>query len=350
LSAHVTGLVFARYPEGGGEMLLALALADHCHDDGTSIWPSVALLAKKTRQSERTVQYQLRKMEASGWLQLVREEQRGRPGFERARRRGREYRISPEWMAGGDPVPPQPAVQSAEETEEKGAKIAPFSDPEKGATDDRKGCNPEQKRVQPEAEKGATAVAPEPSVNHQRNIREGRASARDPTTAPDNSAHGADNRNGGESRFPITWQPDAETAEVLRARDIAMPAKRVIDGFVGHWAGKLIDPRRIPFEFVKWIARQHGIDDARAHAGQAGVLHEEADAAWAEVRTAGQRGVHPRNGWSHARTDAVLRQLGGFGAFIANMLERDVEARQKQFIRTFIKAGEADGSRATKAA
>jgi len=45
--------VFDRYPNGGGEMLLALALADHASDDGTRIFPKIASLAEKTRQSSK---------------------------------------------------------------------------------------------------------------------------------------------------------------------------------------------------------------------------------------------------------------------------------------------------------
>lgn len=56
MSARVTGMIFEHYPNGGGEMLLALALANHAHDDGTHIFPSIAHLAAKTRQSERSVQ------------------------------------------------------------------------------------------------------------------------------------------------------------------------------------------------------------------------------------------------------------------------------------------------------
>ena len=63
MSIKLMSQIFDRYPNGGGEMLLALAIADHAHDDGTHIYPSVSALAKKTRQSERTVQYQLRKMQ-----------------------------------------------------------------------------------------------------------------------------------------------------------------------------------------------------------------------------------------------------------------------------------------------
>lgn len=132
-------MVFDRYPNGGGEMLLALALADHAHDDGTHIFPSIARLAEKTRQSERSVQYQLRRMEQSGWLVLVNAGIGGRRSGFGEGGRTRQYRINPEWM--------------------KGAEIAPF---EKGAKQALKGCKTAQERVQNGVEKGATAIAPEP--------------------------------------------------------------------------------------------------------------------------------------------------------------------------------------------
>ncbi len=98
MSVAMTHAIFKRYPRGGSEMLLALALADHADDDGTHIFPSVKHLAAKTRQSERSVQYQLRKMEASGWLQLVNHVQGGKG-------HAREYRINPDWVKG-QPLPP----------------------------------------------------------------------------------------------------------------------------------------------------------------------------------------------------------------------------------------------------
>lgn len=132
-------MVFDRYPNGGGEMLLALALADHAHDDGTHIFPSIARLAEKTRQSERSVQYQLRRMEQSGWLVLVNAGIGGRRSGFGEGGRTRQYRINPEWM--------------------KGAEIAPFA---KGAKKASEGCKTTQERVQNSVEKGATAIAPEP--------------------------------------------------------------------------------------------------------------------------------------------------------------------------------------------
>ncbi|MEQ6474184.1 helix-turn-helix domain-containing protein [Comamonas sp. wu1-DMT] len=139
MSVKVMNAVFERYPNGGGEMLLALALADHASDDGTRVYPSIKALAEKTRQSERSVQYQLRRMQESGWLILVNAGNGGRSMHS-------EYRISLDWI--------------------KGAEIAPL---EKGATDDAngandstKGRNPEQERVQPVA----------PANNRHRTINE----------------------------------------------------------------------------------------------------------------------------------------------------------------------------------
>lgn len=139
MSARVTGMVFDRYPNGGGEMLLALALADHAHDDGTHIFPSIARLAAKTRQSERSVQYQLRRMETAGWLVLVNSGIGGRRSGFGEGGRTRQYRINPEWM--------------------KGAEIAPFA---KGAKEGVEGCKTTSERVQKGPSKGATAIAPEP--------------------------------------------------------------------------------------------------------------------------------------------------------------------------------------------
>lgn len=59
MSVRLMAEVFDRYEGEGGELLTALALTDHAHDDGTSVRPGIARLAKKTRQSERTVQRHL---------------------------------------------------------------------------------------------------------------------------------------------------------------------------------------------------------------------------------------------------------------------------------------------------
>jgi hypothetical protein len=131
MSARCTGAVFERYPTGGGEMLLALALADNAHDNGAHIFISVESMAVKSRQSVRSVQAHLRAMLASGWLQVV------KPGGGAGH--WTEYRINPLWIKGAEVAPfsPPPDPQSYPQ---KGAEVAGFGP---------------QKRVQNDVQKGA---------------------------------------------------------------------------------------------------------------------------------------------------------------------------------------------------
>lgn len=88
--------VFERYPAGGGEMLLALALADVARDDGRlMINDSVPELARKTRQTERGVRLQLARMRAMGWLRVVAASDGGRGRVSR-------YAIDQGWINGGE--------------------------------------------------------------------------------------------------------------------------------------------------------------------------------------------------------------------------------------------------------
>lgn len=95
MSVKVMSLVFEHYPGQGGERCLALALADCANDQGASIWPGIERMARYSRQSERSVQRQLRAMESAGWLECTKPSVggKGRPN---------EYRINPAWIA--DPV------------------------------------------------------------------------------------------------------------------------------------------------------------------------------------------------------------------------------------------------------
>lgn len=71
MSVKVMGLVWDHYPNGGGEFLTALCLADHADHDGANIFPAVSRVAKKTQQGHRTVQRHMAIMRASGWLVVV---------------------------------------------------------------------------------------------------------------------------------------------------------------------------------------------------------------------------------------------------------------------------------------
>ncbi|CAN7188540.1 helix-turn-helix domain-containing protein [Acidovorax sp. LjRoot117] len=182
--------VFDRYPNGGGEMLTALALADHASDDGTRVFPGIRALAEKTRQSERTIQYQLRRMEESGWLILVSAGNGGRSMTS-------EYRISLDWIKGADIAPIQ-----------KGA-----SDGVKGATGDTKGCNPEQERVQPVA----------PANNRHRTINE---------PSMNRSAAAAPAKPSRGTVVPTDFTPDQTAIDIAASTGINLQAE--LATFVDH--------------------------------------------------------------------------------------------------------------------
>jgi hypothetical protein len=148
------GLVWDYYPEGGGELLTALKLADHADHDGGNIWPSVDRIAKQTRQSERTVQYHLRAMLTNGWLEVVKKGGKGPASTTR-------YRMTiervPQWVAARAQVlHPSAAYTPRVQLEAV-----------KGATDDKK---------------GATAIAPESSVEATVS-RSNRSEGASPTSA-----------------------------------------------------------------------------------------------------------------------------------------------------------------------
>jgi len=83
-------MVWNRLESGGGELLLALALADIADDKGERIYPSVSTLATKTRQDRRTVQRQLSKFRDSGWLIPK--------GSIKGGRTSTHYCINPDWL------------------------------------------------------------------------------------------------------------------------------------------------------------------------------------------------------------------------------------------------------------
>lgn len=120
MSIKLMTWVFDEYPSGGGEMLLALCLADFADDDGRRIFPSVETLGRKTRQSRRSVQTQLRRMETIGFVSSVGKTSTGTM----------EYRINLDFFEGAQNLRPptegrKSRLMGAQNTTKRGAKIAP---------------------------------------------------------------------------------------------------------------------------------------------------------------------------------------------------------------------------------
>lgn len=123
LSIRVMSQVWDHSPAKGRALILHLALADHCNDEGWC-WPSIATLAKKCRIGERQTQYLIRWLENHG--ELTREECPGRTHTNRY------------------------FVHLAKKVQEN----SPLGN---------KRCNPGTEKVQNHAIKGAVAIAPDPS-------------------------------------------------------------------------------------------------------------------------------------------------------------------------------------------
>ncbi len=68
MSVRAIDVVWRRYPVGGGELVVMLALADWANDVGTGIWPSVPALARKARLSDRQTQRLLRTIQRQGYI------------------------------------------------------------------------------------------------------------------------------------------------------------------------------------------------------------------------------------------------------------------------------------------
>lgn len=203
--------VWMRYPAGGGERLLALALADHASDDGTRVYPSVAELARKTVQSQRTVQRQLAAMVESGWLVLERRSS-GRPGDTN------RYHISPVWLAGGD----LPAVDAKAAT---GDKLSPVKPAESEALVCGKSCGYVVDKVIHTGDKkggtGDTAVSPEPSIEPNTNTPPPPADAggfiQKENQSP-KTKHPADQSGGARmprAKVPWRWRESRQGVEAM---------------------------------------------------------------------------------------------------------------------------------------
>ena len=143
MSVKMMSLVFERFPYGGNERVLALALADYAHDDGSHIFPGHENLARKALISERTVVRLLQKFVKIGWLVKV-------TSGNSIRGVANNYKINPNWI--------------------KGDNLTPESTDSLGVTNETLGVTNQTIGVTPEVITGDIAMSHQPSLtinNHQ---------------------------------------------------------------------------------------------------------------------------------------------------------------------------------------
>lgn len=128
------------------DLLILLAYADHAHADGTHIFPGVKLIAKKTRHSDRSVQYSTRRLVDLG---LLVPDGKGPHGTN-------QWRIPVPWKGDADGDTPDGATNF---TPTPVQMVQPVASMGQGGM-----VQPGTQMVQPVSSNGARAVAPEPSL------------------------------------------------------------------------------------------------------------------------------------------------------------------------------------------
>ncbi|MBI4001061.1 MAG: helix-turn-helix domain-containing protein [Nitrospira defluvii] len=123
MSIKVLGMVWKGSGAKGGDLLVALAIADFADDDGNA-YPSIPTLGKKSRLSDRQVKRAIQNLESLGELKILRG--KGPCGTNRYKLRGDILsRVNLSWgvtneAAGGDicdrwgvtPMSPNPSEET----------------------------------------------------------------------------------------------------------------------------------------------------------------------------------------------------------------------------------------------
>jgi len=182
-----------------GHRLVLLAYADHASHDGTNVFPSVALIARKTGYSERSVQRITRRLVSQGLLRPDGGQTGGR-------------KITARWRIplADDRI----ASLGSEKGDKTGAeRVTPAA---------QKGDNSSLERVTPVTQKGDTAMSPESSLTV-------RGTVRNPEDDDDDTIHKriahlttlyehnigpitplmADMLRNAAAEFPEAWYPQA---------------------------------------------------------------------------------------------------------------------------------------------
>lgn len=270
MSSKLTDRVYDHFPYGGGQMLTALVLAEHGDPDGTSIYPSVATVARMTRQSERTVQNHIRDMLDIGWLILV------KPGGGRGH--PTEYRIPIERIpASAMPIGKRRAQilhrlveqEPDEPTEKKGEET-----PKKGC---RKGAERVQQLLHPTSTSTSTSEA---------------AAAQSGTYVGTQGLSTAPAENGAAAARSLTYPEKLSAAQIADAQRLLSHrpnAQRILDELKG-----LLEKRGLadPMAMLVTLIKQDDAGEFReSHAGRV-EAERELEQVEAEVAAARAAGRH----------------------------------------------------------
>lgn len=179
----------------GSDKLVLLGIANHDGDGGA--WPSVGTLARYANCSERAVRYSLKRLVASGELEV--ERQAGGNASTRPDRKPNRYRVRvecPVECAGGTQhhlraeADCRPSVDGVKHTSERGE--AGFRN-------------------------GVKQAAAEPSLEPSNNVSE---------------------RNGRRATIRAGWQPNPTNLESLKGKHPTLNLEDELEAFRDYWVAK----------------------------------------------------------------------------------------------------------------
>lgn len=167
MSIEVMNRVWKYSKQSSTDLLLLLAIADHCDADGIA-WPGIKKLAEKTRTSERQTTRNVDKLANSGELFLLRQCGRGHSNLyfitvglnrdEIVQILEDRFDLDKDIWSLADSIINQ-------STAVKGDTDVSIYEEIKGDTGDIKGDTGDQEKVTPVTIKGDIAMSPEPSIN-----------------------------------------------------------------------------------------------------------------------------------------------------------------------------------------
>ena len=159
MSIEMMTLVWRHSRNKGGVLLMELAIADHSHDDGTGAFPSVARLTRYARQSERNVQYLLRKLVNSKEVSV--QPNAGPRGTNIFTINVPLLKRAPDVIEGGAKIAP---VQSFAPVKKVAPvkKLAPVKKIARGVQSSARGVQKRARGVQKRVKHRVQSVAPEP--------------------------------------------------------------------------------------------------------------------------------------------------------------------------------------------
>ena len=190
---------------------LAIALADHARDDGTSVYPSIRHLVNKTEWGERTVQRTLRDLEGLGVLVCI---DAGGKGPKDTREYAFNMPKLSAMAAGSDVVK---GVRQAPIEDDKGDQQTPIKGVCETPIDELRVSN-SQLRVSTGTNKGVHQT-PEPSLNHRET-----SLARERARAGGRALDAPREVKRSEGISPRGASATAVPYRTLRARDAAWSA------------------------------------------------------------------------------------------------------------------------------